>query len=97
MQYTWQLALVLVPVYFIKHPVSCYIYYLFLYIIIIIDTRRFISHLGMTRPEPGVPRLSHAAAPPDKDVRLGIKTKSSMSVSHFIENGIMKFVRYLQV
>ncbi len=28
MQYTWQLALVLVPVYFIKHSVSCYIYYL---------------------------------------------------------------------
>ncbi len=27
MQYTWQLALVLVPVYFIKHSVSCYIYY----------------------------------------------------------------------
>ncbi len=26
MQYTWQLALVLVPVYFIKHSVSCYIY-----------------------------------------------------------------------
>ncbi len=25
MQYTWQLALVLVPVYFIKHSVSCYI------------------------------------------------------------------------
>ncbi len=24
---TWQLALVLVPVYFIKHSVSCYIYY----------------------------------------------------------------------
>ncbi len=29
MQYTWQLALVLVPVYFIKHSVSCYIYYLY--------------------------------------------------------------------
>ncbi len=28
MQYTWQLALVLVPVYFIKHSVSCYIYYI---------------------------------------------------------------------
>ncbi len=28
MQYTWQLALVLVPVYFIKHSVSCYIYYM---------------------------------------------------------------------
>ncbi len=27
MQYTWQLAVVLVPVYFIKHSVSCYIYY----------------------------------------------------------------------
>ncbi len=27
MQYTWQLALVLVPVYFIKQSVSCYIYY----------------------------------------------------------------------
>ncbi len=27
MQYTWQLALVLVPVYSIKHSVSCYIYY----------------------------------------------------------------------
>ncbi len=27
MQYTRQLALVLVPVYFIKHSVSCYIYY----------------------------------------------------------------------
>ncbi len=27
MQYTWQLALVLVPV-FIKHSVSCYIYYI---------------------------------------------------------------------
>ncbi len=27
-QYTWQLALVLVPVYFIKHSVSCYIYYI---------------------------------------------------------------------
>ncbi len=25
MQYTWQLALMLVPVYFIKHLVSCYI------------------------------------------------------------------------
>ncbi len=25
---TWQLALVLVPVYFIKHSVSCYIYYM---------------------------------------------------------------------
>ncbi len=25
---SWQLALVLVPVYFIKHSVSCYIYYL---------------------------------------------------------------------
>ncbi len=28
MQYTWQLALVLMHVYFIKHSVSCYIYYL---------------------------------------------------------------------
>ncbi len=28
MLYTWQLALVLVPVYFIKHLVSCYIYYI---------------------------------------------------------------------
>ncbi len=28
MQYTWQLALVLVPVYFIKHLVSCYNYLL---------------------------------------------------------------------
>ncbi len=28
MQYTWQLALVLVLVYFIKHSVSCYIYYI---------------------------------------------------------------------
>ncbi len=28
MQYTRQLALVLVPVYFIKHSVSCYIYYM---------------------------------------------------------------------
>ena len=30
MQYrsTWQLALVLVPVYFIKHSVLCYIYYI---------------------------------------------------------------------
>ncbi len=28
MQYTWQLALVLVPVYFIKYSVSCYIYYI---------------------------------------------------------------------
>ncbi len=31
MQYTWQLALVLVPVYFIKHSVSCYIYYIHTY------------------------------------------------------------------
>ncbi len=30
MQYTWQLALVLVPVYFIKHSVSCYIYYIYI-------------------------------------------------------------------
>ncbi len=28
MQYTWQLALVLMPVYFIKHSISCYIYYI---------------------------------------------------------------------
>ncbi len=28
--YTWQLALVLVPVYFIKPSVSCYIYYIIL-------------------------------------------------------------------
>ncbi len=28
MQYTWQLVLVLVPVYFIKHSVSCYICYI---------------------------------------------------------------------
>ncbi len=26
--HVWQLALVLVPVYFIKHSVSCYIYYM---------------------------------------------------------------------
>ena len=29
MQYTWQLALVLVSVYCIKHSVSCYIYYMY--------------------------------------------------------------------
>ncbi len=35
MQCTWHLALVLVPVYFIKHSVSCYIYYiLYVYAII---------------------------------------------------------------
>ncbi len=28
MQYTRQLALVLMPVYFIKHEASCYIYYI---------------------------------------------------------------------
>ncbi|XP_064389897.1 EF-hand domain-containing family member B-like isoform X2 [Halichondria panicea] len=38
----------------------------------------------MTRPEPGVPRLSHAAAPPDKDLRLGIKTISSMAAVDLI-------------
>ncbi len=53
-----------------------------------INIRHAIFHLGMTRPEPGVPRLSHAAAPPDKDLRLGIKTISSMAVSEFIENGL---------
>ncbi len=34
MQYTWQLALVLVPVYSIKHSVSCYIYYIHKYSLI---------------------------------------------------------------
>ncbi len=40
MQYTWQLALVLVPVYFIKHSVSCYIYYMYKHSVSFIDLYR---------------------------------------------------------
>ncbi len=46
MQYTWQLALVLVPVYFIKHSVSCMLYLLHIIMLIIahIRTHRLQRH-----------------------------------------------------
>ncbi len=47
MQYTWQLALVLVPVYFIKHSVSCYIYYLYARVGMYIKQLRFIIYACM--------------------------------------------------
>ncbi len=33
-----QLALVLVPVYFIKHSVSCYIYYIYAYLPLVVTS-----------------------------------------------------------